>query len=53
MRPARLRSTGLSKTKEAALVEFRQRTRLPLGDFLGCLRETVPGRSRSALHGCR
>src|ERR687886_587742 len=33
-------------------VEFRRRTLLPLDDVLGCLRETIPKLSRSALHRC-
>ena len=39
-------------TKEAIVVEFRRRTLLPLDDVLGCLRETIPSLSRSALHRC-
>jgi transposase InsO family protein len=34
------------------VVEFRRRTLLPLDDVLGCLRETIPRLSRSALHRC-
>jgi hypothetical protein len=34
------------------VVEFRRRTLLPLDDVLGCLRETIPKLSRSALHRC-
>src|SRR5712675_1919804 len=38
--------------EEAIVVEFRRRTLLPLDDVLGCLRETIPKLSRSALHRC-
>jgi hypothetical protein len=31
---------------------FRQKTLLPLDDVLGCLRDTIPNLSRSALHRC-
>ena len=31
---------------------FRQKTMLPLDDVLGCLRDTIPNLSRSALHCC-
>jgi transposase InsO family protein len=34
------------------VVEFRRRTLLPLDDVLGCLRESIPSLSRSALHRC-
>ena len=52
MGPARPRSTVLTETEEAIVVEFRRRTLLPLDDVLGCLRETIPELSRSALHRC-
>lgn len=52
MGPARPRSSVLSETEEAAVVEFRRRTLLPLDDVLGCLRGTIPRLSRSALHRC-
>src|ERR687893_2476502 len=52
MGPARPCSTTLTKTEEAIVVEFRRRTLLPLDDVLGCLRETIPTLSRSALHRC-
>src|SRR3712207_4390406 len=45
-------STVLTETEEAIIVEFRRRTLLPLDDVLGCLRETIPKLSRSALHRC-
>src|SRR3954468_25041162 len=54
MGPARPRSTVLAEAEEAAIVvEFRRRTLLPLDDMLGCLRETIPKLSRSALPRCR
>src|SRR3712207_2439023 len=34
------------------VVEFRRRTLLPLDDVLGCLRDTIPKLTRSALHRC-
>src|ERR1700740_538201 len=50
------RSTPRGKTHQviegASVVEFRRRTLLPLDDVLGCLRETIPNLSRSALHRC-
>ncbi|MFH5946852.1 IS481 family transposase [Roseomonas xinghualingensis] len=52
MGPARPRSTVLTEAEEAIVVEFRRRTLLPLDDVLGCLRETIPALSRSALHRC-
>jgi transposase-like protein len=52
MGPARPRSTVLTEIEEAIVVEFRRRTLLPLDDVLGCLRETIPTLSRSALHRC-
>ncbi len=52
MGPSRPRSSVLTETEEAVIVEFRRRTLLPLDDVLGCLRETIPALSRSALHRC-
>jgi len=52
MGPRRPRSTVLSEAEEAIIVEFRRRTLLPLDDVLGCLRESIPKLSRSALHRC-
>lgn len=52
MGPSRPKSTVLSEIEEAIIVEFRRRTLLPLDDVLGCLRESVPKPSRSALHRC-
>jgi hypothetical protein len=49
---ARPRSSVLTETEEAIVVEFRRRTLLPLDDVLGCLRETIPKLSRRALHRC-
>jgi transposase-like protein len=43
---------GLTQIEEAIVVEFRRRTLLPLDDVLGCLRESIPKLSRSALHRC-
>jgi hypothetical protein len=50
MGPARPRSSVRSEAEEAIIVAFRRRTLLPLDEVLGCLRETVPKFSRSALH---
>ena len=52
MGPRQPRSTSLTEAEEAIVVEFRCRTLLPLDDVLGCLRETIPALSRSALHRC-
>jgi transposase InsO family protein len=52
MGPRRPRSSILTEVEEAIVVEFRRRTLLPLDDVLGCLRETIPTLSRSALHRC-
>src|SRR5215213_7363699 len=52
MGPAKPRSTVLTEAEEAIVVEFRRRTLLPLDDVLGCLRESIPKLSRSALHRC-
>ena len=52
MGPSRPKSTVLTEIEEAIVVEFRRRTLLPLDDVLGCLRETIPALSRSALHRC-
>ena len=46
------KSTVLTPVEEAVIVEFRRRTLLPLDDVLGCLRDTIPNLSRSALHRC-
>lgn len=46
------KSTVLMPAEEAIVVAFRQKTLLPLDDVLGCLRETIPNLSRSALHRC-
>ena len=34
------------------MVAFRQKTRLPPDDVLGCLRQTIPDLSRSAPYRC-
>ena len=52
MGPRRPRSTVLTETEEAIIVEFRRRTLLPLDDVLGCLRESIPKLSGSARHRC-
>ena len=52
MGPHRPRSTVLTEAEEAVVVEFRRRTLLPLDDVLGCLRESIPRLTRSALHRC-
>ncbi len=52
MGPKRPRSSVLTEAEEAIGVEFRRRTLLPLDDVLGCLRESIPSLSRSALHRC-
>ena len=45
-------STVLTPAEQAIIVEFRRRTLLPLDDVLGCLKDTIPNLSRSALHRC-
>src|ERR671911_1756658 len=52
MGPRRPRSSVLTEAEEAIVVESRRRTLLPLDDVLGCLRESIPSLSRSALHRC-
>jgi len=52
MGPRERRSTVLSPAEGAIVVESRRRTLLPLDDVLGCLRESVPKLTRSALHRC-
>src|SRR5215203_2499892 len=52
MGPRHPRSTTLTEAEEAIIVEFRRRTLLPLDDVMGCLRESIPKLSRSALHRC-
>jgi hypothetical protein len=42
----------LTPAEEAVVAAFRQKTLLPLNDVLGCLRDTIPNLSRSALHRC-
>jgi transposase-like protein len=48
----RPKSSVLTSAEEAVIVEFRRRTLLPLDDVLGCLKDTIPNLSRSALHRC-
>ena len=52
MGPNDPKSTVQTPAKEAIVVEFRRRTLLPLDDVLGCLKDTIPNLSRSALHRC-
>ncbi|GJD53820.1 IS481 family transposase ISMtsp16 [Methylobacterium crusticola] len=52
MGPRTPKSTVLTPAEEAIVVAFRRRTLLPLDDVLGCLRDTLPNISRSALHRC-
>lgn len=52
MGPRAPKSTVLTPAEEAIVVAFRQKTLLPLDDVLGCLRDTIPNFSRSALHRC-
>jgi hypothetical protein len=52
MGPRKPCSSVLTAVEEAIVVEFRRRTLLPLDDVLGCLRETIPRLTRSALHRC-
>ncbi len=59
MRP-KPRSATLAEAEEAIVAEFRRRTLLPLddarrsscNDVMGCLRDTIPKLTRSALHRC-
>ncbi|MGH6860781.1 MAG: IS481 family transposase, partial [Phyllobacterium sp.] len=52
MGPKTPKSTVLTPAEEAIVVAFRQQTLLPLDDVLGCLWDTIPNLSRSALHRC-
>ncbi len=52
MGPKKPKSTVLTPAEEAIVVAFRQQTLLPLDDVLGCLRDTIPNLSGSALHRC-
>ena len=52
MGPKVPKSTVLTPAEEAMVVAFRQKTLLPLDDVLGCLKDTIPNLSRSALHRC-
>jgi len=48
---AQPKSTVLMPAEEA-IVAFRQKTLLPLDDVLGCMKDSIPHLSRSALHRC-
>ncbi len=50
--PKRPRSTVLWIEEEAAIVDFRKYTLLPLGDCLYALQPTIPHLTRSSLHSC-
>jgi len=52
MGPKAPKSTVLTPAEEAIVVAFRQETLLPLDDVLGCLKDSIPNLSRSALHRC-
>ena len=52
MGPKSPKSTVLTSAEEAVVMAFRQKTLMPLDDVFGCLRETIPNLSRSALHRC-
>jgi hypothetical protein len=52
MGPKTPKSTVLTPAEEAIIVEFRRRTLLALDDVMGCLKDTIPTLSRSALHRC-
>jgi hypothetical protein len=54
MGPRDSRSSVLTPVEEAMIVEYRRRTRLPLDDVLGCLRDSIPKltRSRAPQRGC-
>lgn len=51
-RPKTTKSTALTPAEEAIVAAFRRKTLLPLDDVLGCLMDTIPNLSRSALHRC-
>lgn len=46
------KSTRLSETEEAVIVEFRKRTLLPLDDCLYALQPSIPHQTRLSLHRC-
>lgn len=52
MGPKVPKSSVLTPAEEAIVLAFRQKTLLPLDDVLGCLKDTIPNLSRSALHRC-
>lgn len=52
MGPAKQCSAKLTAAEEAVVVEFRQRTMMPLDEMLGHLLDYFPQLGRSALHRC-
>ena len=52
MGPRTPRSTVLTLSEEAVIIEFRRRTLLPLDDVMGCLKDSIPNLTRSSLHRC-
>jgi transposase InsO family protein len=50
MGPKDARSTVLTPLEEAAIIAFRQQTRLPLDDVLFALQPQIPHLTRSSLH---
>jgi hypothetical protein len=52
MWPAAPHSTTLSLEREAMIDAFRRHTLLPLDDCLYALEPSIPGLTRSSLHGC-
>lgn len=52
MGPKAPKSTVLTPAEKAMVMAFREKTMLPLDDVLGCLRDTIPNLSRSALRRC-
>jgi len=50
--PKAPRFTTLTEAEEAAVVEFRRHTLLPLDDCLYALQPSIPHLTRSALHRC-
>jgi hypothetical protein len=52
MGPSRPCSAVLTEVKKAIVTKFRRRTLLPLDNVPGCLHESIPKLSHSALHRC-
>ena len=48
MGPRDPKSTVLTPVEEAMIIEYRQRTLLPLDDVLGCLKDSIPKLTRSS-----